>query len=103
MPSDTSFVTRVRNQFTNFLSKTELVTDEIVKVTLKMVVARKQSFTFDFLVIATGIDYPILLKNKDSVFTPKSSQDAIQIARYLDDVDSLLVIGMGLTGVELAA
>jgi NADH dehydrogenase len=103
IPTNPSYVSRVRNQFLNFLPRTELITDEIIEVTPNSVETKQQSFNFDFLVIATGIDYPIQLKNQTSVLKLKSSEDAFQIASAVKDFDSILVIGGGLIGVELTA
>jgi NADH dehydrogenase FAD-containing subunit len=103
IPTDTSYLSRIRRDFTDFLTNTELVTDEIIKVTPETVITKKQRFAFDFLIIATGIDYPIRLNNRSSVFTLKSSEDALQIASHFKDSNRILVIGGGLTGVELTA
>lgn len=93
---------RYRQPYTSFLTNTEIITDEIKSVTKDMVTTKHQEFFFDYLVICTGIEYPIFLKNTNNVHVLKRGEDALAIAEKLRTAESILIIGGGLIGTEIA-
>lgn len=103
IPTNLSYLKIVRLPFEQILQKTDTIIDEIREVTPHTVKTQKHEIHFDILVIATGIDYPIQLQNTTSVYSVKSSVDAIRIASNLKVAKNVLVIGGGFTGVEIAA
>ncbi len=88
--------------FSHFLKRTRIVTDKLVQVTPRFVETEREKIRFDYLVIATGIDYPIFLNNKENVCTLKSGLEAAQMGAKILAQEHLLIIGGGLIGVEIA-
>jgi NADH dehydrogenase FAD-containing subunit len=71
-------------------------------LTDQSVETRNEKITYDYLIVSTGIDYPIFLDNKENVFTLKSSINAVQINRKIVNAKHVLIIGGGLIGTEIA-
>ncbi len=103
LPLEASFVKKKRRSYVKILRNTEIITDKIRKVTPKTVETEQNKVSFDFLVIATGIEYPIRLDKTTAIFPLKSSEDAIQIGLKLPDAERIIIIGGGLIGTEVAA
>lgn len=92
----------VRIPFKNLLKRAQVITGEVIKITPTIVETKSETFTFDFLVVATGIDYPIFLENKQDVHVLKGTTDGITLAGRLKNASSVVVIGGGLIGTEVA-
>lgn len=88
--------------FTHFLKHTHIVVDPLIQVTSEFVETKKEKISFDYLVIATGIDYPILLENKKNVFTIKSGTEVAKKSPMIKKAERILIIGGGLIGTEIA-
>ncbi len=48
-----------------------VIIDNVVHATPAFVETEKKKIGFDYLVVSTGIDYPIMLENDEIKFTPK--------------------------------
>jgi NADH dehydrogenase FAD-containing subunit len=96
------YQSKITVPFHNFLKHISIVTDDLIQVNPQFVETRKKNFYYDILVISTGIDYPIFLKNKNNVFTLTCCLDARAIHDKIRDVSRTLVIGGGLIGTEIA-
>lgn len=86
----------------DYLKKTRIIVDEVIDVSEKWVRTKKNKIDFDYLVIASGSDYSKPIKEPEII----SSNRARELAMYhkrLEKADSVLIIGGGLVGVELAA
>ncbi len=99
---DTSFYKHLIIPHTSYLRNTRVVTSPLVSVTPTAVQTKKQTIPFDYLVIATGIDYPILLKNTRDVFAVKSGKEVMKYTEQMKKAHTILIIGGGLIGVEVA-
>lgn len=96
------YQSKITVPFHNFLKHISIVTDDLIRVNPQFVETRKEKFHYDILVISTGIDYPIFLKNSNNVFTLTCSLDARAIHDKTRDASRILVIGGGLIGTEIA-
>ena len=54
-----------------FLNRTRIIIDSTYRVTPECIETEKEKLPYDYLVISTGIDYPINLKNTKNVFVIK--------------------------------
>ncbi|DAC71635.1 MAG TPA: hypothetical protein DSN98_09385 [Thermoplasmata archaeon] len=88
--------------FAQFLNHSRIITDPVLQVTPKFVETEKEKLTFDYLVISTGIEYPIFLDNTQNVFTIKSGFEVLQNSKKIVNAKSILIIGGGLIGTEIA-
>jgi len=89
--------------FSKFLKNNHIITDPVLKVTPKFVETEKEKLTFDYLVVSTGIEYPISLNNIKNVFTVKSGLEVLQNSKKVTNAVTILIIGGGLIGTEVAA
>lgn len=97
------YLKKITVPYRQFLKNTRVVADEVTSVTPKKVSTKgKRRFSFDYLVVAAGIDYPIFLENKKNVCTLKSGVGAAQMGAAILNADRIVIIGGGLIGVEIA-
>jgi NADH dehydrogenase FAD-containing subunit len=96
------YQSRIIVPFHNFLKHISVVTDDLIQVNPQFVETGREKLYYDILVISTGIDYPIFLKNKNNVFTLTCCLDARAIHDKIRDASRTLVIGGGLIGTEIA-
>jgi NADH dehydrogenase FAD-containing subunit len=99
---DPSYHQKIIIPFSSFLKHTHIVTDYLVRVTPGRIETRNESFPFDYLVLCTGIEYPIYLQNKHQVTTLKSGVDLVKINNIVQDASHIIIIGGGVIGTELA-
>ena len=88
--------------FSKFLKNTRLITTSILQVTPTFIQTETEKLTFDYLVISTGIEYPIFLKNTKNVITIKSGTEIVRNSKKLRDAKTILIVGGGLIGTEIA-
>lgn len=98
-----SYLRKVIVPYYSFLEHVHIIIDNVIKVTPTYIETKKNKIGYDYLIISTGIDYPIMLKNKENVFVLKYASDAVDMSTKILNVDNLLIIGGGLIGVEIAA
>jgi NADH dehydrogenase FAD-containing subunit len=89
--------------YSRFLRKTQILTETVTKVTPDAVETRNQKISFDFLVVSTGVEYPILLENKKNVFAVKSGETVKHAGDIIKDAAKIIIVGGGLIGTEAAA
>ena len=89
--------------FTQFLRHTRLITTSTLRVTPHFVETEAEKLTYDYLVISTGIEYPIYLENTTNVITVKSGVDVVKNNEKITEAKTIVVIGGGLIGTEVAA
>lgn len=97
-----SLLESFRIPFDPLLPHTTIVTDTIRSVTPETVKTKNDEISYDHLVVCTGIDYPIFLDNTENVHTLKHGKDALAIAEKINAAESILIIGGGLIGTEIA-
>lgn len=100
---DTRIYSRITIPHARYLKQTRIVTDTLVQVSPTFVQTKKEKILFDFLVISTGIDYPIFLKNRQNVFTVKSGAEIMKYTKQVIQAKTILIIGGGVIGTEVAA
>ncbi len=88
--------------FNRFLKRTRIITDKLLRVTPIYVETEKEKIEFDYLIIASGIDYPVLLDDKTDVHALKSGKDALAIGDAVKKAEHILIVGGGLIGTEIA-
>jgi len=93
---------RIIVPFSRFLKHTRIVTDPVLNVAPEYVKTEKETISFNMLVISTGIDYPIFLKNKEHVFTIKSGTEVAAMSEKVAHAKHILIIGGGVIGTEIA-
>jgi NADH dehydrogenase FAD-containing subunit len=99
---DASHHKKIISPFRRFLRRTRIVNDVLTAVTPTEVVLENETIQFDYLLVASGIDYPIFLENKENVFTLKNGVEAAKIGEKVVASPKVLIIGGGLVGVEIA-
>lgn len=99
---DASYHKKIIAPFRRFLRRTRVVNDVLKSVTPFEVQLENEAIPFDYLLVSTGIDYPILLENKENVCTLKNGVDAAKIRESVLGASKILIVGGGLIGVEIA-
>ncbi len=99
---DPQYYKQIVVPFRQFLHSTRIITDNIISITPNSIKTKTASYTFDYLVISTGIEYPIFLTNKKDVYTVTSVNEAQNVHSAVLSADRILVVGGGLIGTELA-
>jgi NADH dehydrogenase FAD-containing subunit len=97
-----SYHRRLIIPYRQFLNRTRIITDIIRNVTPEYVETEKEKLVYEYLVVSTGIDYPVFLKNKENVFTIKSGTEVTQYSEKVAKATTILIIGGGLIGTEVA-
>ncbi len=98
-----NYLDNVRVPFKEILRKTSFIRNEVVQVRKNLVVGKTEKMKFRYLVICTGAQYPIFLKNTNNVHTLKYCSEGIKINNELSKAKSVLIIGGGPIGTEIAA
>ncbi len=96
------YIKRIAIPFSEALTRTAVITDEIVKIEPDKVTTKGKKLGFRFLVIALGSSYPVKIPGKD-IFTLHSAESALAINKAMRNAESIAIAGGGLIGVELAA
>jgi len=89
--------------FLRIFKKTKFFLDEVINVTKDTVQGKSKQISYKYLVICSGSDYPIELKNKKNVHTLKYVNEGLAINKDVHKNDNVLIIGGGLAGTEIAA
>jgi len=101
--TDASYQQRIIVPHVRYLKKGRVCTDPLSKVTPTAVETKNETIPFDYLVISTGIDYPIFLNDTKNVFTVKSGAEVLAYHQKVSKTKSILIIGGGVIGTEVAA
>lgn len=86
----------------HYLHKAQLVREEVKTITKLEAITNKQRIPYDYLIIASGSTYNTPIKEKNLVIATRA-QELRQYAHKLQQAKTVLIIGGGLVGVELAA
>ncbi len=87
---------------TTYLRQAVIIKGEVTSVTHTEVKVGKHTFPYDYLIIASGSTYNSPIKEKDLVIASRADE-LREYAHKLEKAASVLIIGGGLVGVELAA
>ena len=93
---------KIQSLHTHYLHKATIITDTVTTVDEKVVQTKTSSYPYDYLIIASGSSYNPPIKESCIVIATRAQHLREHHAR-LDKAQSVLIIGGGLVGVELAA
>ena len=85
-----------------YLHKSTVLREEVISITDKIVKTKSQNLPFDYLIIATGSRYNSPIKEKNMIIAGRG-EELRKYSQKLQEANTILIIGGGLVGVELAA
>jgi len=94
---------KIRIPFKNFLSNVTIINESIKRVLPFEVQTDSKRIEFDSAVCCMGSSYPIHLLNTTQVYTMTNSKQAVKIFQKLKNAQTVLIIGGGYIGTEIAA
>ena len=97
-----SLISKIRIEYSTFLKNTNIIVEPIKKVSKNYIETTKSKIFYDILVVSTGIDYPIYLKNKKNVHILKNGFEALDISTKIKNSSNILIVGGGVIGTEVA-
>ncbi len=100
--SNSEYLDKITIPFEKIVKQGRIIVDQLTNLTDQYVETKNEKIPYDYLVISTGVDYPIFLDNQENVFTLKSSTSAMQINQKIVNAKNILIIGGGLIGTEIA-
>ena len=95
-------IKKIQSKHSDYLQKTVLIRENVRRIGNGEVITLTHAVTFDYLVICTGSSYRAPLKDWNTI-TATRAQELVGYADRLKQSNSVLVVGGGLVGVELAA
>ncbi len=96
-------VKKIQVLHSHYLHRAHLVRDCVVDITdTKVVCAHEGEIAYDYAVIASGSSYHLPIKEPDVLLAVRG-RDLRAYSHRLDMAKSVLIVGGGLVGVELAA
>lgn len=98
-----AYQNNIKIPFNKFLSNTTIVTDPIKKLFPSEVKTNHQRVEFDYAVVCLGCSYPILLSNTENVHTLTRSHEAKELFNVLKTAKSVIIVGGGYIGTEIAS
>ncbi len=93
---------KITAKYNKFLEKIEIIHEEVISISQKKIQTKKNEYFFDYLVISSGINYPIFLKNKKNVFIVSEFEKCKKTVKKIKKSEKILIVGGGLIGVEVA-
>jgi NADH dehydrogenase FAD-containing subunit len=97
-----SYILKIRKQYSSFLKNTNIIVEQIKKVSKNYIETTKSKISYDILVVSTGIEYPIFLKNKKNVHILKNGYESLEISKKIKNSSHVLIVGGGVIGTEVA-
>ncbi|MBI4017063.1 MAG: FAD-dependent oxidoreductase [Candidatus Aenigmarchaeota archaeon] len=88
--------------FQNLLKRTAVFTESVTAITPAYIKTKNGTYGFKYLVVSSGIAYPILLENKKNTFVLKNCEEAKKIHKALKKAENIIIVGGGLIGAEIA-
>lgn len=99
---DTSHMRKIQSLHNHYLHKTRLIIGKVISVSTKAVQTESESYPYDYLIIASGSSYNAPIKEEGIVIATRA-QHLREHHSKLEHANSVLIIGGGVVGVELAA
>src|SRR3989344_8413454 len=96
--TDPAHVNKIRVPYARLFKRVSFIKTELLSVSPARVRTKQGEFSFKYLVIATGSKYPA----PAGTSALKSSEDALKLNQKLAGASSVMIIGGGLVGTELA-
>ena len=95
-------IKKIQSLHKNYLNRAVVVKGNVKEINKRHVIASKHKFPYDYLVICSGSEYNLPMKSESTVTAARADVLA-KYANKLKSSKSVLIIGGGLVGVELAA
>ncbi|MEK6926779.1 MAG: FAD-dependent oxidoreductase [Nanoarchaeota archaeon] len=95
-------ISKIEIKHKDYLKKSGFILGEVKDVGKKSVLVNNQRIQFDYLVIASGSRYESLIKEKNVVINFRA-KNLKECHKCLEKAESVLIIGGGLVGIELAS
>ncbi len=99
---NTSQRRKIQILHSHYLHKTSLIHGEVTSFTSQEVILKNKKISFDYLFVCTGSGYHSPIKGSNIVL-PNRARDLRKAHAQLEDAKTVLIVGGGLVGVELAA
>lgn len=88
--------------YREFLRESRILEEEVTEITPEKVITNHEKIPYDRLIISTGSTYPIMLDDKENVFTLDNLENSLRINKKIQKAKKILVVGGGFIGTELA-
>lgn len=85
-----------------YLPQAAVLKDEVISITEHGVKTKSKNLPYDYLIIAAGSRYNLPIKEKNMILADRG-EELRQYSQKLSKANTILIIGGGLVGVELAA
>ena len=86
----------------NYLKRGQAVVGEVISIKKQKAVTKSDKYSFDYLIICSGSKYNTPIKEQNLLITSRSLE-LKNYAHKLNEAQSVLIIGGGVVGTELAA
>lgn len=100
--TDPGYQKNIQVPFDQFLSNTSIITESVKEVTPTGIITESGHIDFDYAVLCVGSYYPVYLSSKQNVYTMSRSDEAKQIFKSLKNAKTVLLVGGGYVGTEIA-
>ncbi len=91
----------IRIPHQNYLPHTTVVSEKALKIDHSSIITSTGKHSYDYLIIASGAKYGLPIKG-DNMVVASHSEELRKAAKQVQEASSILIIGAGLVGVELA-
>jgi len=91
----------IRVPHQNYLSHTTVISEKALKIDHSSILTSTGKHPYDYLIIASGAKYGLPIKG-DNMVVASHSEELRKAAKQVQEASSILIIGAGLVGVELA-
>ena len=95
-------IKKIQTLHKSYLNKAVVVKGNVKEANKKYVIVSKNKFPYDYLIICSGSEYNLPMKDTSTITAARADVLA-KYAKKLKESNSVLIIGGGLVGVELAA
>lgn len=95
-------ISKIQVLHRQYLHRASIIKEEVKSITPTAVRIKSASLPYDYLILCSGSTYNTPIKEKNLVLTSRA-EELQEYAQHLKDAVTVLIIGGGLVGVELAA
>jgi len=99
---DPAHISQIQVYHHAYLQHTTIVCGTVTAITSHEVIVGKEKYLYDYLIICTGSRYHSLIKSGDVILVGRN-KEVSDITAKIKKASSILIVGGGLVGVELAA
>jgi len=95
-------ISKIQVNHTQYLHHTTIIQAEVQDISSTEVIVKKEKYSYDYLIIATGSRYNSPFKEKNMIEASRAAE-LQQYAQALKKAQKILIVGGGIVGTELAA